>query len=50
MNSEKSLKEAIADGEVKILEDRCPKCGKALLTEGETMWCSNTLCDYEWFP
>lgn len=36
----KSLKKAIEEGEVEMLKDKCPKCGKlTLLTDDDTIWC-----------
>jgi len=35
---------------VKKMKEKCPKCGMPLLTDDDTVWCSNDLCDYEWFP
>ena len=33
------------------IRDKCPKCGhRSLKTDGETIWCINKKCDYEWFP
>jgi uncharacterized Zn finger protein (UPF0148 family) len=47
--SEKSLKDAIDEGEVKMIERKCPKCGMALISDNDTIWCSNNLCRYEEF-
>lgn len=47
----KSLKKAIEEGEVEMLKDKCPKCGKlTLLTDDDTIWCRDEKnCGYEWF-
>lgn len=45
----KSLKKAIDEGEVKMIDKKCPKCGMVLLCDDDTIWCSNNLCRYEEF-
>jgi hypothetical protein len=42
--------DVIIELEVQKMEDRCPKCDKRLLTDGDTIWCGDKKCKYEWFP
>ena len=34
---------------VKIVKEPCPKCGLPLITDDDNVWCSNGLCNYEYY-